>query len=129
MKKLSHACIAALLMLASAASFSEGKAAFVAVAANGNTASASVGNQAGRSPYFLLFDSRGVLAEVVDNPYRSAGNSGISAIDFLASKGAAVVVAEGFGPKIVDEMKSRGLRAVEFKGSAADAAKKAGGSK
>jgi predicted Fe-Mo cluster-binding NifX family protein len=97
----------------------------VAVAANGKTASASVSSQAGRSPFFLLFDKQGILVEAVDNPYKDARNAGIPALEFLASKGVNVLVAEGFGSRIVEVMTSKGMRPVEFRGNARDAVKKA----
>jgi predicted Fe-Mo cluster-binding NifX family protein len=97
----------------------------VAVAANGKTASASVSSQAGRSPFFLLFDKQGILVEAVDNPYKDARNAGIPALEFLASKGVNVLVAEGFGSRIVEVMRSKGMRPVEFRGNARGAVKKA----
>ncbi len=97
----------------------------VAVAASNKTASASVSSQAGRSPFFLLFDKQGTFVEAVGNPYKDAGNAGIPTLDFLAGKGIKVLVAEGFGSKIVEVMKSKGMRPVEFKGNATDAVKKA----
>jgi predicted Fe-Mo cluster-binding NifX family protein len=97
----------------------------IAVAASNKTVSASVSSQAGRSPFFLLFDKQGTFVEAVDNPYKDAGNAGIPSLDFLASKGVKVLVAEGFGSKIVEVMKSKGMRPVEFKGNAKDAVKKA----
>lgn len=97
----------------------------VAVAASNKTVSASVSSQAGRSPFFLLFNKQGTFVEAVDNPYKDAGNAGIPTLDFLASKGVTVLVAEGFGSKIVEVMKGKGMRPVEFKGNAKDAVKKA----
>lgn len=97
----------------------------VAVAASDKTVSASVSSQAGRSPFFLLFDKQGTFVEAVANPYKDAGNAGIPTLDFLAGKGVTIVVAEGFGSRIVEVMKGKGMRAVEFKGNAKDAVKKA----
>ena len=123
MKKIS-AFLAAML-LPSLVLAQQSKSDMIAVAASDKTASAAVSSQAGRSPFFLLFDKQGRLVEAVDNPYKDSGNAGIPTLDFLASKGAKVVVAEGFGPKIVEVMKSKGMRPVEFKGNARDAVKKA----
>ena len=125
MKKFLYPGIAALLLLASAALFAQAGRDLVAVAANAKTPSALVGSQAGRSPHFLLFDSQRGFVEALDNPYADAQDAGIRAIDFLASKGAKVVVAESFGSKISAEMKSKGIRPFEFKGTASEAAKKA----
>ena len=96
----------------------------IAVAANAQTPAASVSSQAGRSPLFLLFDEKGKLVETITNPYKEAENSGIAVVDFLAGKGVTTVVAEEFGPRIVQVMKSKGIRVVAFKGSADEAVKK-----
>jgi predicted Fe-Mo cluster-binding NifX family protein len=87
----------------------------------GDTPAAAVGSQAGRSPFFLLFDKQGAFLEAVKNPYKDSANAGISALDLLASRGVKVLVAESFGPRIVEVMREKGIRPVEFKGSAKDA--------
>jgi predicted Fe-Mo cluster-binding NifX family protein len=116
---------AAFLFAAPAFSAPQTGPGLVAIAANGDTASAAVSPQAGRSPFFLFFDRKGVLVEAVANPYKDAANAGIPSVDFVASKGANALVAESFGGRIVEVMKDKGVRPVEFKGSAQDAAKKA----
>ena len=103
----------------------QGNASMVAVAANGNTVSAAVGNQPGRSPFFLFFDKKGAFVEAVSNPYKDSGNAGIPTLELLAGKGIKVLVAGSFGGRIVEIMKEKGIRPVEFKGSAKDAVKKA----
>jgi predicted Fe-Mo cluster-binding NifX family protein len=126
MKGLISVWLCALLLAGAVASFAQqGKSLTIAVAANANTTSASVANQAGRSPFFLIFDKDGKFVEAVNNPYKDAGSAGIPMVDFLAGKGITVLVAEVFGPNIVGVMKDKGIRPVEFKGSAQDAAKKA----
>lgn len=126
MKKLISQCLAALLLVISGCVLAQqNRSEMIAVAASNKTPSASVSSQAGRSPFFLLYDKQGAFVEAVDNPYKDAGNAGIPVLDYLASKGAKVIVAESFGSRIVDEMKSKGLRPLEFKGSASDAVKKA----
>jgi len=96
----------------------------IAVAANGQTPAASISAQAGRAPFFLFFDENGKLVETIANPAKDSQNSGIAVADFLAGKGVTVVVAEGFGNRIVEVMKGKGIRAVAFKGSAEAAIKK-----
>lgn len=124
MKNVIAACLWALL-LATPVPVPAQQAPMVAVAANGNTVLASVGNQPGRSPFFLFFDGQGAFVTAASNPYKDAGNAGIPTLDFLAGKGIKVVVAESFGPKIVQVMKDKGMRPVEFKGGAKDAVRKA----
>jgi len=116
----------ALLLAAPSLALSQkSKAAEIAVAGTGNTTSSAVAAQLGRSPYFLLYDAKGNYLSAEANPYKDSGSAGIPAVEFLAAKGVKVVVAEGFGGRIVDVMKEKGIRPVEFKGSAQDAAKNA----
>ncbi len=95
----------------------------IAVAASWRAPSAAVSSQPGRAPYFLFFDKRGAFIEAVDNPYKDAGGAGISTVEFLAGKGITVLVAGKYGPRIVEVMKGKGIRAVTFTGTAADAVK------
>jgi predicted Fe-Mo cluster-binding NifX family protein len=126
MKKLIFACLSVLLLATLVPALAQqGKSATIAVAANGNTVSAAVGNQPGPSPYFLFFDTQGAFVEAVNNPYKDAGSPGPLVLDFLASKGIKVLVAGWFGPQIVETMKGKGMRQVVFTGSAKDAVKKA----
>ncbi|MBI2000523.1 MAG: hypothetical protein HYT85_18440 [candidate division NC10 bacterium] len=127
MKKLILAgLVVFLLMMSVFALAGEGKTERIAVSANGQTPASTVGKQPGRSPFFLIFDKKGTFVQGIENPYykEQAGGVGVSMVDFLAGKGVTVIVAEAFGPRIVEVMKSKGIRAVDFKGSAGDAAKK-----
>jgi predicted Fe-Mo cluster-binding NifX family protein len=93
----------------------------IVVAAEGQTAEVSVSDLVARAPFFLFFDGTGKLLETVANPYRQGGGSGITVADFLARRGAGVIVAGGFDPKIADEIRGKGIATVSFKGSARDA--------
>ncbi len=64
------------------------------------------------------------MIETLANPEKEADSPGTAVVDFLAGKGATVVVAEGVGPEIVEVMKGKGIKAVSFKGSAEEAVKK-----
>ena len=101
-----------------------GRGNIIAVATNGETRADSVSAQAGGAAFFLIFNKTGKLIARLANPEKNAENPGIAAVDFLAGKGATVVVAEGFGPKIVEVMKGKGIKAVAFKGSVEEAVKK-----
>ena len=112
----------AILFMASSLAFA-GEKEKIAVAANDKTPAASVSKQAGPSPFFLIFDGKGKLIETIANPYKEGGG-GIAVVDFLASKGVTIVVAQEFGDKIVQVMKDKGMKAVAFKGSVEAAVKK-----
>ena len=97
----------------------------IAVAAEGKTAAAKVSGVAARAPYFLIFDGSGKFLEAIDNPYNTAkGGAGTSVVPFLAEKGAIMVVAGEFGENMIQAMKGKGMRYLEFKGSAEEALKK-----
>jgi predicted Fe-Mo cluster-binding NifX family protein len=96
----------------------------IAVAANGDAPGAQVSAQPASSPYFLIFDQKGKLLEALENPYKTAASPGPDIVNYLAGKGATVVVGGDFGPKIVDAMKAKRMWPVRFKGSAEDAVKK-----
>jgi predicted Fe-Mo cluster-binding NifX family protein len=113
----------AILFLVSGLAFA-GQKGKIVVAANGQTPEASVSTQAGRAPFFLFFNNDGKLIETLANPEKSAANPGTAVAEFLAGKGATVVVAEGFGNKIVRVMKDKGMKAIAFKGSVEEAVKK-----
>jgi predicted Fe-Mo cluster-binding NifX family protein len=114
--------ILAILFMASSLAFA-GEKEKIAVAANDKTPAASVSKQAGPSPFFQIFDGKGKLIETIANPFKEGGG-GIAVADFLAGKGVTVVVAQGFGDKIVQVMKDKGMKAVAFKGSVEAAVKK-----
>lgn len=106
MNKIFFALLAVLLLGSMSFALAEqDNAPVIAVAAGGKLTSKLVSPQAGRSLFFLYFDSHGTFIEAVDNPYQYAGNAGIPVLDFLAKKGIKVVVAQGFGSRIVTVMK------------------------
>jgi predicted Fe-Mo cluster-binding NifX family protein len=126
MKSMILASLAIWLLLVPASArgeqAAEGK---IAVATQGDTVASRVSPQAGFSPFFLLFDQRGILIETLKNPAQSGGmGSGTAAVDFLAKKDVKVIVAEGFGSRIVEYITGKGMKPVEYKGNAADAVKR-----
>ncbi|MCD6130128.1 MAG: NifB/NifX family molybdenum-iron cluster-binding protein [Deltaproteobacteria bacterium] len=98
----------------------------IAVAAGSKTAKASVSNMAAKCPYYLIFNNKGELTEVIDNPYKNASRSaGPSTANFLARRGVTIVVAGNFGSKMINTLKNNGITHFEFKGSVGDAVKRA----
>jgi predicted Fe-Mo cluster-binding NifX family protein len=125
MKKISFLSIA-LLFLGSAITYaSQGDGVKIAVASNNKNATSEIGTMAGRSPYYLIFDSTGKLIEVLENPYKDIrGGAGSSTADYLAEKRVTIVIAETFGGKMINAMKRRGLTYYELKGTAYNAVQK-----
>jgi len=108
-------------LMVSAADFKNAK---IAVASSGKTEKASVSNRAARCPYYFIFDSKGELIEVIDNPYADAsGGAGPSAANFLAKKGVTMIIAESFGSKMTNALKNNSVTLFGFKGSVGNAVK------
>ena len=97
----------------------------IAVASGDKTAKASVSNEAAKCPYYLIFDSKGKLAEVINNPYGDASRgAGPSAANFLAQQGVTLVIAGNFGSKMINTLKNKGITHFEFKGRVNEAVKR-----
>ena len=97
----------------------------IAVASNDKTAKGSVSNKAAKCPYYLMFDGKGEMTEVIDNPYWDASRgAGPSAANFLARQGVTLVIAGNFGSKMINTLKSKDITHFEFKGLVDDAVKR-----
>ena len=125
MKRIVFVSLAILFfcsVVVNAADFKNDK---IAVAPSGKTSKASVSNKAGKCPYFIMFDSKGKMTEVVDNPYGDASRgAGPSAANFLAQRGVTIVIAGNFGSKMINTLKSNGISHFKFEGRVDDAVKK-----
>ncbi len=125
MKKMSFLSLTMLFLVSTVTYAGQEVVVKIAVASNNKNTTSNVGAIAGRSPYYLIFDSTGILAEVINNPYKvSRGGAGPSTANFLAEKGVTIVIAETFGGKMINAIKSKGMTYFEFKGIANDAVKK-----
>jgi len=125
MKRMIFISLAILLLCPVMANAAELEKMKIAVAASGKTAKASVSNMAAKCPYYLIFNNKGELIEVIDNPYKDAsGGAGPSAANFLAQRGIDIIVAGSFGSKMIDALRNSGKTHFEFKGRVDDAVKK-----
>jgi len=125
MKRIVFISLSILFLCSVAVNAADIKNEKIAVASGGKTTKASVSNKAAKCPYFLIFDGKGELVEVIDNPYGNASRgAGPSAANFLVRTGVTIVIAGNFGSKMTDTLKSNGVTHFRFKGSAGDAVKK-----
>ena len=125
MKKMVFISLAILFLCSVAVNAADSKSEKIAVASSGKTLKASVSNKAAKCPYYLIFDSKGELIKVIDNPYGNAsGGAGPLAANFLAKTGVTIVIAGNFGSKMTNTLKSNGITHFKFKGSVGDAIKK-----
>ena len=124
MKRIVFISLAILLLCPVMANAGELEKMKIAVAASSKTAKASVSNMAAKCPYYLIFNNKGELIEVIDNPYRDAsGGAGPSAANFLAQRDIDIIVAGSFGSKMIDALRNSGKTHFEFKGRVDDAVK------
>jgi len=93
----------------------------IAIASPKSEAS-SVASQAGRAPYYLIYDEKKDLLESISNPFAvGGGGAGFGVAKMLADKGVEIIVAGKFGDKMEQAIVGRGARHLEFDGSVADA--------
>lgn len=125
MKRIVFISLAILLLCPVMVNAGELEKMKIAVAASSKTAKASVSNMAAKCPYYLIFNNKGELIEVIDNPYRDAsGGAGPSAANFLAQRGVTIVIAGNFGSKMIDALRNSDKTHFEFKGRVDDAVKR-----
>ena len=97
----------------------------IAVASDGKTLEDSVSPVAARCPFFLFIDNTGKLLEAVENPYKDpGGGAGVSAAYFLAERNVTIVIAEKFGNKMKDVLKTKEIDYFEYQGTVEEAIRK-----
>ncbi len=117
----------AIGLLASPCRGGDEREAKTAIASPGRSAEGAVAHKAGRAPYYLFFGEDGRLLEVVENPAKDAGRgAGARAAEFLASKGATLVVAGAFGARMAQALDQKGIGRLELSGSVEGALKEVG---
>ena len=89
----------------------------IAVATFKKTESSQISDKAARAPYYLIFDRRGNLLEVISNPFHDAARgAGSKMADLLASKNVILVVAGAFGHKMKSALDKKGINHHEASG-------------
>jgi predicted Fe-Mo cluster-binding NifX family protein len=70
----------------------------IAIAAIEKSENSPVSQRAGRAPYFLLFDGKGSLLEMLSNPFAlGGGGAGFAVAKLLADKGWKFLLPEKSG--------------------------------
>jgi predicted Fe-Mo cluster-binding NifX family protein len=94
----------------------------IAVAAIGKDETSEVSPRSGRSKFYLIFNEKGDLLEVISNPFsRGGGGAGFGVAKMLADKGVNIVIGGAFGGNMEEILKARGLKYCEMSGSGKDA--------
>jgi len=94
----------------------------IAVATTNKDEKSDISPMGGRAPFYLIFDEKGKLLEVLSNPFAvGGGGAGFAVAKMLADKGANVVIAGAFGPNMIGALEERGLKHYEMSGKAKEA--------
>ena len=90
----------------------------IAVASVSRDENSEISPRPGRARFYLLFDERGELLEVISNPFsRGGGGAGFGVAKMLADRGVDVVVGGQFGENMEGALRERGLKYHEITGS------------
>ncbi|MCD6389908.1 MAG: hypothetical protein J7L69_10895, partial [Desulfobulbaceae bacterium] len=111
-----------LFLLFALAAGASAAAMKIAVASTGQKKDAAINEQAGRTPFFLIFDDTGNFLEALENPARNQSRrAGPSAALFLADKAVTLVIAGDFGDKMKQVLDEHHIQYVAKTGTASSA--------
>jgi predicted Fe-Mo cluster-binding NifX family protein len=89
----------------------------IAVATLKKRETSQISVQAGRAPYYLIFNENFELLETVSNPFkRGGGGAGFGVVKMLADKKVDTVIAGGFGKNMIETLTERGIKYLEATG-------------
>ena len=78
----------------------------IAIAAVGDSVTSEISMRAGRAPYYLVFDKKGVFLKSIKNPSQMQGGGASSVVvDLLIKESVKTVIAGKFGDKMKKQLK------------------------
>jgi len=84
----------------------------IIISATTNKIDQSINHRFGRADYFILVDSESKDWEALLNPAADArGGAGPQAVQFIAEKGAEVVISGRYGPSAFTALEAAGIKA------------------
>ena len=91
----------------------------IAVAAVEETANSQISEIAGKAPYYLIFDEKGILLQSIKNPAQNSRRNSSSLVDaFLVQESCKTVIAGKFGTKMQKQLKANNIQFYEHEGIA-----------
>ncbi len=89
----------------------------IAVAAVGESINSEISMNAGRAPYYLIFDENGDFRKAIKNPAQSSrGGASTVVIDLLLQESCKTVIAGNFGEKMQIQLKANEIKYYEREG-------------
>ena len=102
----------------------------IAVAAVGDSVSSEVSIRAGRAPYYLIFDKKGVFIKSLKNPSRMLGSGASSGVvELLRKESVQTVIAGQFGDKMKKLLETNKIKYYDHTGIANEIVEKITGKK
>jgi len=94
----------------------------IAVAALKKKENSQISMQAGRAPYYLIFNEKSEILGTVPNPFkRGGGGAGFGVAKMLADEKIDMVIAGGFGKNMIEALEERGMKYLEATGDVKEA--------
>jgi len=88
----------------------------IAIASLGKNEDSEISNEAGRAPFYLIFED-GKLVETLKNIFRfGGGGSGISVAKMLSDNKVKKVIAGKFGPNVKTFFEEKNIEVIEKTG-------------
>jgi len=83
----------------------------IAIAAVGDSITSEISMRAGRAPYYLVFDKKGVFLKSIKNPSQMQGGGDSSGVvDLLIKESVKTVIAGKFGDKMKKQLEANGIK-------------------
>lgn len=83
----------------------------IAIAANGDSVTSEISIRAGRAPYYLVFNKKGVFLKAIKNPSLMQGGGASSVVvDLLVKESVKTVIAGKFGDKMKKQLKANKIK-------------------
>ena len=83
----------------------------IAIAADGDSVTSEISMRAGRAPYYLFFDKKGVFIKAIKNPSLMQGGGASSVVvDLLIKESVKTVIAGKFGDKMKKQLKANKIK-------------------
>jgi predicted Fe-Mo cluster-binding NifX family protein len=97
----------------------------IAIASLGKDENSKISDQAGRAPYFLIFDEEGNISQVIENVYAEEMRSaGADATELLVEKNIDMLVAGDIGPRMARILENEGVECKIMSGLVKEAIEK-----